>query len=143
MRGLVLAMLSVLSVGSIGEGSCGHRMLALRVARVKSSQAVFRSIPIRSDRFGYASSPVVIMSAADFTCPPVRMQGLNEGPPWALESVNVSRLLDIEFVQAVDAVVKLQHDLRVEPWTLLRMLQYLSLRKCAEASYRCSAGRST
>ena len=41
MRGLVLAMLSVLSVGSIGEGSCGHRMLALRVARVKSSQAVF------------------------------------------------------------------------------------------------------
>ena len=73
------------------------------------------------------------MSAGDLTCPPERMQGLDEGPPWALESVDVSRLLDIEFVQAVDVVVKLQRDLRVEPLTLLRMLQYLSQRKVDNA----------
>ena len=107
-----------------------------RCALRESSQAKlysgpFRFIPIDSATRHRA---VVIMSAADFTCPPVRMQGLNEGPPWALESVNVSRLLDIEFVQAVDVVVKLQRDLRVEPWTLLRMLQYLSQRKVDNAT---------
>ena len=76
---------------------------------------------------------VVIMSAVDLACPPERMQGSDEGPPWALESVDVSRQLNIEFVQAVAAVVKLQHDLRVERITLLRMLQYLSQSKVDNA----------
>ena len=78
-----------------------------RCALRESSQAKLYSGPFRFVPIDSATRhrAVVIMSAADFTCPPVLMQGLNEGPPWALESVDVSRLLDIEFVQAVDVVV--------------------------------------
>ena len=105
------------------------------MSQVKPSCILLHSLAFRFVLLDSATRhrAVVIMSAADLTCPPERMQGLDEGPPWALESVDVSRLLDIEFVQAVNAVVKLQHDLRVEHMTLLRMLQYLSQRKVDNA----------
>ena len=73
------------------------------------------------------------MSAVDLACPPERMQGSDEGPPWALESVDVSRQLDDEFVDAIDCVVRLQIDLNVDRATLLRVLQCLSQRKVDNA----------
>ena len=73
------------------------------------------------------------MSAGDLTCPPERIQGPDEGPPWALETPLVIRRLNYAFVQAFAAVVKLQHDLCVERATLLRMLQHLSESKVENA----------
>ena len=76
---------------------------------------------------------VVIMSAVDLACPPERMQGSDEGPPWALESVDVSQQLDDEFVDAVACVVRLQIDLNVDRATLLRVLKCLSQGKVDNA----------
>ena len=73
------------------------------------------------------------MSAVDLACPPERMQGSDEGPPWALESVDVSRQLDNEFVDAVACVVRLQIDLNVDRATLLRVLKCLSQGKVDNA----------
>ena len=75
----------------------------------------------------------MIMSAVDLACPPERMQGSDEGPPWARESERVVRELDNEFVDAVACVVRLQIDLNVDRATLLRVLQCLSQGKVDNA----------
>ena len=76
------------------------------------------------------------MSAGDLICPPERIQGPDEGPPWAGESGLVIRGLNYMLLQAVGAVVQLQHDLRVERYILLAMLRLLSESKVEAAKKR-------
>ena len=92
--------------------------------KLKQHSLSFRLVPLDSATTRHRV--VVMMAVGDLPCPPERMQP-DAGPPWAREPEFVVRNLNLSLAEALHNVVIVQHDLRLNLFTLLEILKSLAL----------------
>ena len=74
-----------------------------------------------------------MMAVGDLPCRPERLQ-LDAGPPWAREPEFIVRTLNLSLAEALHNVVIVQHDLRLNLFTLLEIVKSLALKNVEHAT---------